>query len=378
MSAKNNGMSDKRVLDSRWVKIGLHVSLWFIYFVLNYIFLKSYKVNIKPDFLLVDMVVYVLIFYITYLVLIPFLLFRKKTVLFILILIPLLTGAVYLKWEFRRWHFEKTVLEGRIKMPDDRFNYRMPPDQSPRGSKMRPPMPPNKFFMMRDLSPLSGVLIIFMAGLTIAFIEKWRRDEKTKSEKEKERATAELKYLKQQINPHFLFNSLNSIYSMTISHPTPASDAILKLSSILRYMLYAADNEEVSLKNELEVVHNYLELQKLRLTEKVKVNFSIEGDDENFKIEPHILIPLLENAFKYGADNITKSFIDITVLIADQKLDFTVSNKIVMRRTGMQDSGIGIKNIVRRLELLYPHKYQFDIQEKNDIFTVKLTINLHR
>ncbi|HEX2935938.1 MAG TPA: histidine kinase [Bacteroidales bacterium] len=378
MSKEKNG-DGKRILDSLWVKIGLHISLWAIYFLLSYIFLKSYWVNIKPDFLLGDMVIYMIIFYVSYLVLIPLLLFRRKTLLFILCLLPLFFGAFYMKKEFRRWHFQKIVKEEMHRAPEAGAGgreYRIP--GRPPATGMRAPGQWNSFFTARDLSAFTGILVVFLAALSISSIERWRKDEKAKSEREKERTTAELKYLKQQINPHFLFNSLNSIYSMTISHPSPASDAILKLSSILRYMLYAADNEKVSLRNELEVVENYLELQKLRLTNKVTVNFSMEVSDEHFEIEPHILIPLLENAFKYGADNITESFIDIGIVIRDEKLDFTVRNKIVLRPTSDQDSGIGIKNIARRLELVYPQQYKFRIHEKDDIFTVNLIINLHR
>lgn len=377
MSKEKNGDA-KRILDSFWVKIGLHISLWAIYFLLNYILLKSYWVNIKPDFLLVDTAIYMIIFYVSYLVLIPVFLFRRKTLLFILCLLPLFFGAFYLKKEFRRWHFQKQMKEEIRQAPgvtQGGHEYRIPRRLPATG--MRAPGQSNSLISARDLSSFSGIFIVFLASLSISFIERWRKDEKAKSEREKERTSAELKYLKQQINPHFLFNSLNSIYSMTISQPSPASDAILKLSSILRYMLYAADNEKVSLRNEMEVVQNYLELQKLRLTNKVTVNFSMAGSDQNFQIEPHILIPLLENAFKYGADNITESFIDIAIVISDQKLEFTVRNKIVLRPATDQDSGIGLKNIARRLELLYPQKYQFHINEKDDIFTVNLIIDLH-
>ena len=236
-------------MESLGVKIGLHISLWAIYFLLNYIFLKSYWVNIKPDFLLGDMIIYMIIFYVSYLVLIPLLLFRRKILLFILCVLPLFFGAFYMKKEFRRWHFQKQMKEEVHQIPgvdqgghEFRISRRLP------ATGMRVPGQSNNLISARDLSSFSGILIVFLAGLSISFIERWRKDEKAKSEREKERTTAELKYLKQQINPHFLFNSLNSIYSMTISHPSPASDAILKLSSILRYMLYAADNEKVSLR----------------------------------------------------------------------------------------------------------------------------------
>jgi sensor histidine kinase YesM len=333
------------------------------------------------------MAMYIVIFYVSYLLLIPYLLFRKKIWWFILLVIPLIVGGYFAKREFRSFIFDKMIHENpQFAKPADSHNFDFPVIPGEPRDLIRPgepgmpypPFPNNKRFTPRDLSPLSGLLLILMASITLSFIQKWRKDEDNKSEREKERVTAELRYLKQQINPHFLFNSLNSIYSMTISQPSPASDAILKLSSILRYMLYASENEKVSLHNELEVVNNYLELQKLRLTEKVTVKFSLIGTDDNYKIEPHILIPLLENAFKYGADNISESFIDIRIEISDCQINATISNLIVLKSISLQDSGIGIRNIVRRLELLYPNKFEFVTSENNNVFTVKLTINLDR
>jgi LytS/YehU family sensor histidine kinase len=216
-----------------------------------------------------------------------------------------------------------------------------------------------------------------LLAFSFRLIEKWQDDEKQKVKLEKEKVSTELSFLKQQINPHFLFNSLNSIYSLSISKSETTPDSILKLSSILRYVLYESEKELVFLHDELQTIKDYIELQKLRLTEMVTVNYKVEGISENKKIEPLLLIPIIENAFKYGVDNIKKSFIDINIKIREGKIELEVSNKIVaIADKNKTDSGIGIKNIKRRLDLLHGNNYEFDIKEENNVFSVRLKLNL--
>lgn len=251
-----------------------------------------------------------------------------------------------------------------------------------------------------------GLVLFYMLAFLIRFIQKWQDDEKQRNELEKEKISNELSFLKQQINPHFLFNSLNSIYSLSISQSELTSNAILKLSAILRYVLYETENELVPLENELKVINNYIELQKLRQTEKVTVNYSVEKEtgkpeipdkpyetdepaviDEKretdkpnaFKIEPLILLPPVENAFKHGADNVNESFIDIHIIIVGNRLEMNVSNSIMTHSSDKtKDSGIGIKNLKRRLELLYPDEHKFEISEKDGIFRVRLLLQLKK
>jgi len=250
-----------------------------------------------------------------------------------------------------------------------------PPELSQGYRDFRPPFkkPPFRF----DFMSFYSVLLIYIGSITLRFISKWQDDEKRKSEIEKENIATELSFLKQQINPHFLFNSLNSIYSLTITKSDKAVDSILKLSSILRYMLYESGTSQVRLHDELQIINDYIELQKLRITEKVNLIYKVEGNSASFKIEPFILVPLIENAFKYGVDNYNNSTIEIHVSMRDNKLHLIVRNTVVKRLDPFKsESGIGIKNIRRRLDLLYPNEYSFDIDETDNIFTVKLEIDL--
>jgi LytS/YehU family sensor histidine kinase len=186
-----------------------------------------------------------------------------------------------------------------------------------------------------------------------------------------------LNFLKQQVNPHFLFNALNSTNSVTINTSDIASNTILKLSAILRYMLYETENKMVNLSDEIGIIDNYIDLQKLRLPRNVSVNYHVSGDTHNNQIAPLLLIPLIENAFKYGVDNVNDTFIDIIISIFDDTLTLEVKNRIIPKSNEpFSDSGIGIKNIKRRLDLIYPDRYRFETDQKDDIFTVNLEIKL--
>lgn len=236
---------------------------------------------------------------------------------------------------------------------------------------------------MKSFSPLENynmayvylLIFFYLASLALSFINKSSQEEKRRTELEIEKTVTELAYLKQQINPHFLFNTLNAIYSYTLAVSEPASDAVLKLSSILRYMLYETNKERVPLADEIAVVYDFIDLQKLRMTDKTDVDVTIDGDPTAHYIEPMLLIPILENAFKFGVDSFEKSFIRIEFKIYADKFTFNVSNKIVRRSEGDEsNSGIGFKNIRRRLSLIYGDDYELTTEEKKGIFYVSLTL----
>ncbi|MBN1186592.1 MAG: histidine kinase [Bacteroidales bacterium] len=357
--------------------IVLHVLGWSALFLLNFMFAKSYSVSLRLTHHLFTWTLYLAIFYLNYTLLMPKLLYRKHIFPYVILSLGLIICSFFIKDEIMTNLFSTGGPGGR-----ERFDNhgRLPSEINKTGQNpvLRPPAnnpgPPRKpFFFAYDL------LLFYFASFSLRFIQKWKDDEEHKSELEKEKISTELSFLKQQINPHFLFNSLNSIYSLSLSKSEAATSSILKLSSILRYVLYESENKVVTLKDELKIIEDYIELQKLRLTDKVKLEVSIYGEPENYQIEPFILIPLIENAFKYGADNIYPSFIKISVTILAQKLDVTIQNKIVIKsNNGSNNSGIGIKNIERRLELLYPDDFIFITNTTNDIFTVHLELKLKK
>lgn len=199
--------------------------------------------------------------------------------------------------------------------------------------------------------------------------------EKLKSEK----LQAELSALKGQINPHFLFNSLNSIYSLSIENEPVVPQFILKLSEVLRYMIYESNVEKVPLKKEINYLKNYVELQRLRVDEQATVNMQIKGKISNQKIAPLLLIPLVENGFKHGIKGDTENaFIHIFINVGYQHFQFNVKNNKgqVDEIETDQFKGIGLQNVQRRLELLYPGKHEMKIKESNTIFEVDLKLDL--
>ena len=196
---------------------------------------------------------------------------------------------------------------------------------------------------------------------------------------EKEKIEAELKALKAQINPHFLFNSLNNIYSLSLVNSDQTPSVILKLSDILRYMLYECNEQYVSLEKELNYLKNYVELQKIRLKNNSNVSFSVNGNAQDYKISPLLFTTLIENAFKYGNNsNPEDSLISIIFTIEKDKIVGTIKNSIEKEDNveNEKSGGIGLKNLKRRLDILYPDNYNFDCEEENDRFKAKLIVPL--
>lgn len=195
---------------------------------------------------------------------------------------------------------------------------------------------------------------------------------------QQEKTTSELSFLKAQINPHFLFNTLNSIYSLSLQKSDDAPQAIVKLSSMMRYVLKETKDDYVALDNELNYVRDYVELQKLRIDKKVKFNFEIERNDHDQKIAPLILIPFIENAFKYGVNSEENSAISIKITVDGMQLILVSHNNKVKNMFAQNlSTNLGIENTRKRLELLYPGKHKLDIKDLEKEFIVNLVLDLN-
>lgn len=195
---------------------------------------------------------------------------------------------------------------------------------------------------------------------------------------QQEKTTSELSFLKAQINPHFLFNTLNSIYSLSIQKSDDAPQAIVKLSSMMRYVLKETKDDYVPVANELNYIRDYVELQKLRIEKKVKLQFEIKNNNSGQKIAPLILIPFIENAFKYGVNSEEDSSIDIKIDIDNKLLSMDVhNNKVKNVFAENLSTNLGIENTRKRLELLYPGKYKLTIDDLEKEFVVNLSLQLH-
>lgn len=217
---------------------------------------------------------------------------------------------------------------------------------------------------------------LFKSGLILGLSYLLKMNQRF-SELKNEKLSAEVSYLKAQINPHFLFNTLNSLYALTLQKSDEASKAVLKLSGIMRYVVVESSKEHVSLSKEINYIEDYIELQKLRLDESVNLKVNIEGDSNNKQIAPLVLIPFIENAFKYGINPDEQSYISILIKIFENELYLEVENSIVNAEISEEfKTEQGIENTLKRLEFIYPKKHQFRVFESETVYTIQLKIYL--
>jgi hypothetical protein len=218
-------------------------------------------------------------------------------------------------------------------------------------------------------------LLVFTVGTCVSVVQRWLETEQNRKETENEKLNTELSFLKSQVNPHFFFNTLNNIYSLAIVKSDKTATAVLKLSSIMRYILAETEQRLVPLQNEIDFIHNYIELQQVRLTNKVRVHFEVSGNTGELLVAPLIFIAFIENAFKYGVSTKEDSVIDFALHTVANKIQFSARNFIVQSENNLQEkTGIGINNVNRRLELLYPEKHQLSYGAKEGYYSVNLII----
>jgi len=225
------------------------------------------------------------------------------------------------------------------------------------------------------ISTIFTSLLFLVLSAALKFTVDWVLNERIQRDLENQRLSAELAFLKSQINPHFLFNSLNSIYSLAYQRSETTPEAILKLSEIMRYMLYECNDNKVDLEKELQYLQNYIDLQKIRFANKAYIDFKVEGKVENQQIVPLLLIAFIENAFKHGVANNPLTPIRLLIDVDEGHLHLYMQNK---KHTNNRDAsgGIGLSNVKRRLNLLYPGKYNLDIKDETDTYTVELSLVL--
>lgn len=218
----------------------------------------------------------------------------------------------------------------------------------------------------------------FFTGMAIflTFAENWLQTQQYYQNAEKEKIESELRMLRHQLNPHFLFNTLNNIHTLVYKKSDKAPNAILKLSNLMRYMLYESEGDVVPLDKELEYISNLFELQKLRLTNQTQVNMAIEGDPSGKTIAPLLLVVFIENAFKHCLISINESFIDIKITILDKVIQFDCCNSYKSGIESEVNSGIGLNNVEKRLKLQYTGKHDLTIDKSSNKFMVKLTLTL--
>lgn len=218
---------------------------------------------------------------------------------------------------------------------------------------------------------------LVMAGAFIKVMFDYSRLQRRMAETAKEKAEAELNFLKSQINPHFLFNSLNSVYFLIDKNNTNARDSLHKFSDMLRYQLYEVNGARIPVEREISYLKDYVDLQKLRKDEQYDVSFDYSPGVNGFLIEPLLLIPFVENAFKHVSAHGEKSnFIKIELHRTKDELVFSAENSTDSGRSADPYGGIGLNNVKRRLELLYPGKHELHIHDKDGVYRVELKLKV--
>ncbi|MDR2765146.1 MAG: sensor histidine kinase [Tannerella sp.] len=223
----------------------------------------------------------------------------------------------------------------------------------------------------------SQFLIVFIVSTGVKAISQWYAEKQRLQELENSMVQAELSFLKSQLHPHFLFNSLNSIYYLALSKNGKAPEAILSLSDFLRFVTTESNQSRIPMEKEIRMLEEYIHLQRLRASEKFELIFQVNGDFRNRTIMPLTFVPFVENAFKYGISAYMNCFIHIGLTLENSRLKFTCDNSIF---PGLKDSnsstGVGLENIRKRLELAYAKRHSLDMNASSRAFCVKLQIEL--
>lgn len=220
-------------------------------------------------------------------------------------------------------------------------------------------------------------LVVFLITTGFYFFRQWFIERQKQDEIINQQLNTELKLLKAQINPHFLFNALNNVYSLTQIEPEKAGEMVLKLSAVLRYMLYDSEKDKIYLEKEISNINSLIELHQIQYDNKAQIDFIVLGNIQDKLIHPMLLFPFFENAFKHGnLFQCDKSFIKSTISIKENQLLFTIENSFIENASKDKIGGLGIDNVQKRLALFYPNKHQLNITEDAIFFMVELKIDI--
>ena len=308
-------------------------------------------------------VILVLFFYLNYYVLIPKLYFSKKHFAFWFIIIACYLFVSIVPHILIPCHTKPFQGMG-INMPPSR-NF-----QNPQHGNNQPPIMMRPSFFGFFNQHFFEFFIVFILSLMLKISNRLKLAEK-------EKVNAELSYLKAQINPHFLFNTLNSIYSLAIEKSDYTATAVVKLSGMMRYVITDANHKFVSLEKEINYISDYIELQKIRIDDSIKLSYSVSGNASGKNIAPLVLISFIENAFKYGVNAEENSEIKIHIDITKAYVHLRVFNKKVkIQQINTHTSGLGIENTSNRLQLLYPGRHKLVIKDTKEDFSVLLSLHI--
>lgn len=379
----------------------IHIAGWLLFLTFPLLFINNEQSGFSSLLLLSSpyywlfCLTYTLMFYINTLILIPQFIFKGKYIIYGIAVLGLF-AFVYFAQPYNNLLSHNTNKIGELKRSSKGLNQSLLAGQDTIGPNMSLPFGPlpNKDLRMQDpnqkrqkglmdlhqpsnIDMVSLFIFMMIMGISIATstVQRWQSTEQKVVKAESEKASAELSFLKAQINPHFLFNTLNNIYTLSIINSEHTSESIMKLSNIMRYVTDDVTNNFVKLNDEIDCIRDYISLQQMRLATNSQVTFEVDGNTNGRQIAPLIFMTFIENAFKYGLTKKEITVITIKLNIEAEKINFFCQNKIHPHQSNLERTGIGISNTKQRLQSLYPKNHQLDITNDNEIFTVELCIN---
>jgi hypothetical protein len=367
---------DVRYRTIRYAELGLILFVWLVLLMTPVLFGENNDRPLLNSVLnqLEILIPLSILFLINRFLLVPKFLFKRKPWQFFLsalgIIIILAISTYIYNEKFKKYPPEQNEEREAVMRPQPP----PPPEQGDRPEHPGPPqdrksgpVPPYANFLI-----LSVLVVGFDTGLLSAL--RWMKVENEKVMLEKEHVATQLSLLRSQVSPHFFMNTLNNIHALVDANTGEAKEAIIKLSKMMRYLLYETETEKTTLKKEMEFLESYINLMKLRFSEKVTITLNLPSIVPDMKIAPFLFISFIENAFKHGISYRKESFISIDLIPFENHLEFVVKNSKNESINSKEFSGIGIDNARKRLDLLFGVNYKLDIRESKDLYEVDLTV----
>ncbi len=338
----------------KWVTILLHAAVWQLLFLFPLLLQQSVH-DAHPKHVEVDRnlfvylsfftdILWVALFYLNAIVLIPKLVYKRKFLFYVLLQILIVAAFILFQWMF----FTFVIQQMSFSLSN---------------------------FFLFNIFPY---LFILACSTAYRMIQDRMKTEQLSQERVTETLKTELSFLRSQVNPHFMFNVLNNMVALARKKSDLLEPSLIQLSSLLRYMLYETDEDKVPLQKEVEYLNSYIDLQKQRFGKKLIVNMDVEISENSYEIEPMLLIPFVENAFKHGTGMIEEPVINIQLKACNKQVYFSVENKFNGASKEVKDktSGIGLTNVKRRLNLLYGNHHTLHIKNENGWFVTSLQLHL--
>jgi two-component system, LytTR family, sensor kinase len=334
-------------------RIALHLIFWFCAWFFFFFYYQRYSEVNSYTLLasLINLIVAIATVYIFNYFLIPKILLKNKWKKFIAIAIVAIVLFFYIELLLTLFLVVKLLYDGHSLFPE----------------------------MLDVVMLFFNMFFILFIAIAIKFYKRWSETEYRKQRIQKEKVEVELQMLRSQVNPHFLFNTLNSIYVLAMKNSDQTANTVMKLSDLLDYILYKIDTPRIPVSTEIQIIENYIELERIRFTNRVDLSLSTDLESKDIQIPPMLIIPFIENAFKHGvAKSLEKSWIEVSIRECGQLMNIEVSNSKGQKPTKSQTGGIGLENVKKRLDILFHDKYKLDITEKINSYEVFLSIPINQ